>query len=289
MKAENDRVIFGHMHEDHSLELSLVDRLPVKRALVIASGGDLAFSLAGAKVAVLAVDSNPAQIDLVRLKMRCPKNLKELCFCGRVDRVFRYGGSVLGWLFDWPDMRPGRVRVFLMDSLERFLPQVVSLIHGRGAGARLDCQAIQIIRRRLERAMRKPDAGNNPLLQVLVGNRFGTEAPEVWSDHGIKKWRSEIGRIELKTADIAQVLRESADDSLGMISVSNLLDVMDRDAWDQLVKDAARVLVSGGYLVARSMLCEDLDTPCGGAFVREENTTRDDSPLCPVVWMGRKN
>jgi S-adenosylmethionine:diacylglycerol 3-amino-3-carboxypropyl transferase len=99
MKAGNERVIFGHMHEDHSLELSLVDRLPVKRALVIASGGDLAFSLAGAKVDVLAVDSNPAQIDLVRLKMQCPGNLHELCFCGKVDRLFRWGGPVLGWFF----------------------------------------------------------------------------------------------------------------------------------------------------------------------------------------------
>jgi regulator of RNase E activity RraA len=57
MKAVSDRVVFGHMHEDHSLELSLVDRLPLKRALVIASGGDLAFALAGAKVTVTAVDS----------------------------------------------------------------------------------------------------------------------------------------------------------------------------------------------------------------------------------------
>jgi S-adenosylmethionine:diacylglycerol 3-amino-3-carboxypropyl transferase len=289
MKTGNDRVIFGHMHEDHSLELSLVDRLPVKRALVIASGGDLALSLAGAKVAVLAVDSNPAQIDLVRLKMQCPENLTELCFCGRVDSVFRYGGPFLGWLFGWPKLRAGRLRLQLTAMLVGLLPRLVTFIHGSQAGARLNGNAIRLIRRRLETAMRQPDAAKNPLLQVLLGNRFGPLMPEVWSQQGIERWRGETNRIELKVADVAQVLREVPADSLGLISVSNLLDVIDRDAWDQLVKDAARVLVSGGYLVARSMLCEDLDTPCGGAFVREENTTRDDSPLCPVVWMGRKN
>lgn len=136
--------------------------------------------------------------------------------------------------------------------------------------------------------MRKSDAGKNPLLQVLLGNRFGSELPEVWSQRGIEKWRSETGRIELKTADIAQVLRESADGSLGLVSVSNLPDVMETDDWDRLVEDAARVLVPGGYLVARSMLREGLESPCDGIFVTEENPVEDASPLCPVAWVGRK-
>ena len=165
---------------------------------------------------------------------------------------------------------------------------MVALVHGARAGARLDRDAIRLIRRRLERAMRKPDAGNNPLLQVLLGNRFGPEAPEVWSERGIEKWRSEIGRIELETADIAQVLRDSADDSMGLISVSNLPDVMEADAWDRLVEDAGRVLAAGGYLVVRSMLREDLDSKCEDSFVTEENPVGDVSPICPVVWIGRK-
>lgn len=289
MKTGNDRVIFGHMHEDHSLELSLVDRLPVKRALVIASGGDLAFSLAGAKVAVLAVDSNPAQIDLVRLKMQCPKNLKELCFCGRVDSVFRYGGPFLGWLFGWPRLRGGRLRLQLTAMLIGLAPRLVTVIHGWQAGARLNGNAIRLIRRRLETAMRRPNAALNPLLQVLLGNRFGPVMPEVWSEQGIEKWRGETNRIELKVTDIAQVLRDAPADSLGLISVSNLPDVIDQDAWNRLAEDAERVLVSGGYLVARSMLFEHLEIPCGGDFVTEANLAEDASPLCPVIWIGRKN
>ena len=68
-----DRLVFGHMHEDHSAELSRVAQLPVNRALVIASGGDLAFALAGAGVDVLAVDSNSAQIELLRRKIADPE------------------------------------------------------------------------------------------------------------------------------------------------------------------------------------------------------------------------
>lgn len=91
----SDRLVFGHMHEDHSAELSLVARLPVNRALVIASGGDLALALAGVGVDVLAVDSNPAQIDLVKRKMADPENALALCFGGRVDRVLRIGGPIV--------------------------------------------------------------------------------------------------------------------------------------------------------------------------------------------------
>lgn len=288
MKAVSDRIVFGHMHEDHSVELSLVNRLPLKRALVIASGGDLAFALAGAKVTVTAVDSNPAQVELVRLKMQCPANLTALCFGGRVDRLFRWGGPFLAWLFGWPKMRPGRIRVFLADLFEGFLPRVVALVHGARAGARLDRDAIRLIRRRLERAMRKPDAAINPLLQVLLGNRFSPEAPEVWSKRGIERWRGETGRIELKVADIARVLCDSADDSMGLISVSNLSDVMEADAWNRLVEDAGRVLAVGGYLVVRSMLSERLESQCEDSFVTEENPLADSSPICPVVWIGRK-
>lgn len=288
MTGGNDRVVFGHMHEDHSLELSLVDRLPQKRALVIASGGDLAFALAGAGVEVTAVDSNPAQIELVRMKMRCPVNLKALCFCGKVDRLLQRGGPFLAWLFDWPHLRPGWFRGWMLDSLEGFLPRVVALVHGSRAGAGLNREAVRLIRRRLVQAMKKPDADHNPLLQVLLGKRFGPEVPEVWSDPGIEAWRTETGGITLKTADVAQVLRDAPAASLGLISVSNLPDVMDTDAWNLLVGDAAKALVSGGYLVARSMLRENLESQGGGAFVPDEIPAGDASPLCPVVWVGRR-
>ncbi len=288
MNPGNDRVVFGHMHEDHSAELSLVDRLPLKRALVIASGGDLAFALAGAEVAVMAVDSNPAQIDLVRLKMRCPDDLISLCFRGRVDRLLRLGGPFLAWLLDWPRLQPGRLRVFLTNRLEGLLHGVVSVVHGRQAGRKLDRTVLRLIRRRLEKAMRQPDAARNPLLQVLLGNRFGSDVPEVWSERGILKWKDEVGRIDLKTADIVEILRESEDDSLGLISASNLLDVMDGDAWDNLVEHAARVLMPGGYLVVRSMLREIVVSKSDGGLEAIADVPKDASPICPVIWIGGK-
>lgn len=288
MKPVRDRVVFGHMHEDHSIERSLVDRLPLKRALVIASGGDLALVLAGAQVDVTAVDSNPAQIDLVRLKMQCPENLMDLCFSGRVDRLLRFGGSCLAWLLDGSRLRPGRFRVFLTCRCEGLLHRVVSLIHGSRAGEKLDRAAIRLIRRRLELAMRQPDAGRNPLLQVLLGNRFGSVVPEVWSGWGIEKWKGEVGRITLKAADFGTVLRNSGEGALGLISVSNLPDVLDGDAWDCLVADAANALAPGGYLVVRSMLRENVVSRSDGWFSREPDVPDDVSPICPVIWVGRK-
>ena len=193
MKAVSDNVVFGHMHEDHSLELSLVDRLPLRRALVIASGGDLAFALAGEEAGgdwrSIPI---PAQIELVRLKMQCPPNLAELCFRGQggPDVPLGWAGSCLDFRLAGDASRVG-FRGFSSGLSGGNSPAGgCSLIHGRRAGARLNRDAIRLIRRRLERAMRKPDAGNNPLLQVLLGNRFGPELPEVWSNRGIEKWRS---------------------------------------------------------------------------------------------------
>lgn len=288
MKPGNDRVVFGHMHEDHSIELSLVDRLPLKRALVIASGGDLAFTLAGAELEVMAVDSNPAQVDLVMRKMQCPENLINLCFCGRVDRLLRFGGPLLAWLLDWPRLMPGRFRVVLTNRLEGLLHRVVSLVHGAPAGKKLDRAAIRLIRRRLEKAMRQPDAARNPLLQVLLGNRFGIDIPEVWSEPGILKWKGKVGLINMKIADFAEILHDSEDDSLGLISVSNLPDVIDEAAWDNLVEHAARVLMSGGYLVVRSMLREIVVSKSDSSFTSLTDVREDASPICPVIWIGRK-
>jgi hypothetical protein len=62
------RIVFGFMHEDPAPEVSLLPRSG--GALCVLSAGDVAFALcaAGAKE-VLAVDPNPAQIALVRLKL----------------------------------------------------------------------------------------------------------------------------------------------------------------------------------------------------------------------------
>src|SRR5205814_67578 len=111
----HDAVVFGHMHEDHSAELALAPTLPAPRCLVIASGGDLALSLVAAGLRVLAVDSNPAQVALVRLKMQLADEagaaaVRELCFCGQVDRALRCIGPLVAWLLDWPALSPGAFR-----------------------------------------------------------------------------------------------------------------------------------------------------------------------------------
>ena len=63
----------------------------------------------------------------------------------------------------------------------------------------------------------------------------------------------------------------------------------DNAAWDTLVKQAAAALKPGGYLIARSMLRETLAFKSDLHFDRETVELEDSSPLCPVVWIGKKS
>ncbi len=288
MRIGNDRVVFGHMHEDHFVELSLVNHLPLKRAVVIVSGGDLAFALASARVEVIAVDTNPAQIALVRLKMRCPENLASLCFCGRVDRILRFGGPLLAWLNDWPKLNPGWFRATLIRSSEAMLRLLVCLVHGGQAGGKLNVGSISLIRRRLDCSMRSPGASRNPLLQVLLGKGFGPHLPEVWSEQGIVCWSAHTDQIQLEKGDLSEVLSNLPTESIGLISVSNLPDAMDQTSWDLLVANAVQALTIGGFLVVRSILRETVESKSDSFFAKISIPHDDASPICPVVWIGRK-
>jgi S-adenosylmethionine:diacylglycerol 3-amino-3-carboxypropyl transferase len=281
-------VVFGHMHEDHTTELLLVARMPLRRAVVIASGGDLAFAMAAMQVEVIAVDSNPAQIELVKLKMEYAGDLTDLCFCGRVDRLLRLAGPVLSWLMDVPQLQPGSIRCFLINMGERILRGLVSRVHGSLAAAKLDQHTIRLIRCRFEKAMRDPAAARNPLLQVLLGRRFGGETPAVWSRQGILNWKKETHRIYLQAGDLATVLGDLPEASVGLISVSNLPDAMSQAAWDSVVEKASQVLAVGGYLVVRSMLCEAVYSVSDSYFLEETHLSADASPLCPVIWVGKR-
>jgi hypothetical protein len=68
VRRRTPRVVFGFMHEDPAPEVSLLR--PHGSALCILSAGDVAFALcaAGAR-RVIAIDPNPAQVALVRLKL----------------------------------------------------------------------------------------------------------------------------------------------------------------------------------------------------------------------------
>lgn len=189
---------------------------------------------------------------------------------------------------DWPRLQPGRFRVGLTNAMEAFLGGVVRLIHGRAAGRKLDRAAVRLLRSRLEKALRRPDAASNPLLQVLLGKRFGPEVPGVWTAPGIAHWKNALNRVELKTGDFRAALADCAPGTYGLISVSNLPDTMDDESWDALVKQAAAGLLPGGYLIARSMLRETLLPGMPPLFESESLAETEDSPLCPVVWIGRR-
>ena len=318
-----DAVVFGHMHEDHAAELALASRLPSARCLVIASGGDLALSLAAEGMSVLAVDSNPAQIALVRLKMDMAREVgaataaawmttaspaliervagaglnprhfaRGLCFCGRVDRALRLAGPLVAWLLDWPALRPGAFRRTLAAWLQRLLPIGIGLLHGRRSARAVNARAVALMKRRLLAAMSQPDAAHNPLLATTLGRGFGTEPPRVWREPGIRAWVACAANIEMRPSTVETAIDSAPRGSLGLISLSNLADLLGPPAWRSLLARAAAALTPGGFIVARSMLHEMLPPATEAGFSDITTATLpvsgDRSPLCPVVWIGRR-
>ena len=318
-----DAVVFGHMHEDHSAELALAARLPSARCLVIASGGDLALSLAAAGLSVLAVDSNPAQLALVRLKIELAREVgaataaswmtgespalfervgsaglnprhfvRGLCFCGRVDRALRRAGPLVAWLLGWPALKPGMFQRTLAASLQRLLPIGIKLLHGTGATHAINARAVALMKRRLLAAMSQSDTARNPLLAATLGRGFGIEPPPVWREPGIRAWLACAANIDLRASTIEAALDSTPPGSLGLISLSNLADLLDPRAWQSLLARAAAALAPGGVVIARSMLHETLP-PATEAELSDVTATTlaecgDRSPLCPVVSIGRR-
>ena len=318
-----DAVGFGHMHEDHAAELTLAARMPSPRCLVIASGGDLALGLAGAGRQVLGVDLNSAQIALVRLKMDIAREVgaattaawmthgpppllervarsglnpghfaRGLCFCGRVDRALHRSGPLVAWLLDWPTLAPGISRRVLGTALQGLLPIAIRLLHGSGSTGALNPHAIALLRHRLLAAMQQTGAARNPLLMATLGQSFGNEPPPVWCEPAIRGWLANAANIELRVSTIEAALSAAPPRSLGLISLSNLADMLDAPTWQSLHSRVATALAPGGFVVARSMLHQALPAAEGGKFSDLTASTlaecHDRSPLCPVVWIGQR-
>ncbi len=321
MQRTRERVVFGHMHEDHAVELRAAGESADGEALVIASGGDLALALVGAGMRVLAVDTNPAQIALVRLKIavaraggpdraagwmtgdarealdivpaeECARwvphasSLRHgLCFCGRVDRALGHFGPAVRWAFDWPRGDPGALRRGVRRVGAQVLRLLVAAVHGRAVAERVDAAAVELLERRFEESLARDEAWSNPLRQALLGHGFGERPPRVWTREGITAWLRAADHLRLETRSLDEALDRQPPGSLALVSMSNLPDLTDVDA-SALLDRAARALAPGGRLVARSMLSERFDWR-HDAF-DEEAPPDDQSPLCPVVWIGRR-
>jgi hypothetical protein len=318
MHRTGDRVVFGHMHEDAAVEQALAAGAPMPSALVVASGGDVALTLLAGGMQVHAVDPNPAQIRLLRLKVAAAKRGAEraarwmtgaageaiamlegdeahwwrsrrrqltrgLCFCGTVDRRLRRLGPLLRWLYDWPSRSPGALRRTLASLGTGLLPFLAATLHGRAAVGRLDRATLQLLVQRFHRALR--DAGDNPLTNALLGLGFGDHVPWVWSGAGIQAWSARSDGLTLSATSLQAVLTRQGRTSLGLVSVSNVPDLLDAQAARELLDVAATALAPGGILVVRSMLRERLEWQ--HARVQQLPAVADRSPLCPAVFLGR--
>jgi hypothetical protein len=317
-----EQVVFGHMHEDPSTELASVAELPVRSALVVASGGDLALALASAGLDVEAVDTNLAQLRLVGLKVAAARaagaaqaaawmgadaraaidvlagddraywlsraaSLRHgLCFCGRVDRALRRLGPFLRWSLDWPGLAPGRLQRFARRAALRLVRTAVALVHGRAAQAKVARSGITCIESRVERAIRRVGARDDPLLGALLGTGFGANAPGVWTAAGTAAWLPATGRVTLRYGSLEHALLERPPGTLGLVSLSNVPDLGDDADRRRLFDLAAKALATGGRLVVRSMLVEEPDWR-HDAF-EALPIDPDLSPLCQVVWVGAR-
>lgn len=311
------------MHEDHAAELEVAERRPGGTALVVAAGGDLALAGAAAGMRVIAVDTNPAQIRLLRLKIaaatvagperaaawmsgdargvldllsgeerawwqvREPTLKRGLCFCGSVDRTLRRLAPLLRWAYDWPDLRAGILRQALRRHGAGVLRAGAIALHGRRIGGRLDATALALLDRRFDRALRREGARTEPLLQVLLGRGFGHCVPPVWTPAGIAMWHAATERLTYAVHSLEEALAQQAPGSLELASASNVLDIAGpTNAGQSLLDLAAVALASGGQLIVRSMLVERAawHHPAFEPLPLQP----DRSPLCPVVWIGRR-
>lgn len=223
-------LLFGRMHEDPALELTLFP--PRSRVIAIGSAGCTALALAAAGHRVTAVDVNPAQIDLVRERLGGAPTRP-----GRVDRLLARGrraARLLGW-------RPERVRRFLAlddpeeqarawreEILGRRLrwalrvalhPALLRRAYTAELVAALPPRFADVVLARLERAFATHPNRTNPYAWRLL---LGEEPPAMGTTEPTRPLRHAV--VDLVVADIAEHLAALPPASADAFTLSNVLD-----------------------------------------------------------------
>ncbi|MFN3202057.1 MAG: DUF3419 family protein [Bradymonadia bacterium] len=245
---KNNPIQFAIVREDPQVELRALDHVegPAHRALIIASGGCTALTLAGARpeVHVTALDPNPTQLDLVRRKIEAVRRgdldalglwadqPERLSHCGNFESLFR---SLRRFVFDLvcpeADIRAaleaGEGQVLLTQMQQSAYWPVAFQMHFHDAllKAMFGPAAIQYAPRGsyptyfqqvVEAGLQREDARINPWLHhVLLGHYLPDCAPA---------WTQMIpaGEIDLHQGDLTQVDFTPFD----LVHLSNVFDWM---------------------------------------------------------------
>lgn len=273
--AVDNLVQFAIVREDPEVERDVVDRVDAKSALLIASGGCTAFTLAAQRplVALTLLDMNAAQLDLVRTKhaaliahppaseertrLFCTDG--ELSGCGNFESLFR------GWralLDDLVMPHAERERMLLRgdgarESLtsNKYWAASFEMFFGDAMlEAMFTSAATQhaprgsypaYFRSVIERGLARADAAKNPWLHhVLLGHYVDDALPTYL---GATYTADRFAYVHASIADAPRF------DAFDVISLSNLFDWMDGDATAQVARRIVSECRPGSAVIVRQL------------------------------------
>lgn len=306
-------VIFGFQHEDASVEVALLAKTMGRRALCVASGGETAFSLLAAGAPeVVAVDVNPAQLQLIESKKEAIRlgrldwmdgNAQQLlrsaslpdstaafwqrrarvlrhglCFSGIVERRTRFLGPLLRWFAKRPDGLRWRIGWLLL----RF---AVATSYSRRLRRTLPAGWTARLMTRIARSLRQPP--HPPLVLAELGLGFGSDGLPLYHPDRAASVMENLGRLRLVRTDLFGFLKDRPDERWSLIALSNIADTMDATERDDLLDIAASRLEPGGIVVARSILhpSESIRRPDD---LEPLPLPPESGPVCPAIFAGRK-
>ena len=276
---------FSQVREDPCLDLELAHTLPRDAVIVmIASGGETVIPLARLPLGrIHAVDMNPSQIALARLKLHLAGKVSPDTICqilGHKPLPFSKRQHMLQSLFSLlslpetifgplefvsehgPDHSGRYERCFaelrkVIESgsshdaaLSRVmaLPNLVTLF-GREAAQNPRLPFHEHFAWRSRLAFARDDAPTNPFLLQMYTGRFAEGHRYDWLESDALPQT----KVSWHHGPMVEVLRQMPAASADLVHLSNILDWLSPAQATRTLDDAARVLKPGGRLIARQL------------------------------------
>lgn len=302
LEAARLPLAFAQVREDPRLDCAVVERLPQRASLVmIASGGETLVELArhASVKHILAVDMNPAQLALSRLKCQLANSeapqtslrllgheamppedrqkqmaalldtlgLAEQIF-GPPDFIASHGVDHAGRYercFAALRQELGAANTFASGvALNRALACAMSLpnlvaLFGTEATQNPAQPFHKHFAARTRLALRRTDANENPFLWQMYRGSFPADQPYDW----LRSTSPLTAEIQTAHGRMREVLGGLPASSADMVHLSNILDWLSAGEAAATLASARRVLRPGGWLILRQ-LNSTLDFPALG-------------------------
>lgn len=302
LEAASLPLAFAQVREDPRLDCAIVDRLPREASVVmIASGGETVVQLARHPSVkhILAVDMNPAQLALSRLKcllaqsmsptaslrllgyepmspehrqqhlqaLLAKLDLPEHIF-GPAAYIAQHGVDQAGrYERCFAELRKelGASDAFVGDfPLDKALSRAMSLpnlvtLFGTQATQNPAQPFCEHFASRTRLALQRTDAGENPFLWQMYRGAFPASQPYDW----LQSTQPVTAEIHIACGRMREVLDGLPSSSADMIHLSNILDWLSTAEAAATLASARRVLRKGGWIILRQ-LNSTLDFPALG-------------------------